>query len=70
VRRLLDYIGVEFDPACLRFHENKRTVRTASSEQVRRPINRDGMDQWHRFDQWLGPMRDALGPVLTEYPYQ
>jgi hypothetical protein len=68
VRSLLDYVGVEFDPACLRFHENARAVRTASSEQVRRPINRDGMDQWHRFESWLGPLRDALGPVLDAYP--
>ncbi|EGD57472.1 tetratricopeptide repeat-containing protein [Novosphingobium nitrogenifigens DSM 19370] len=69
VRRLLDYVGVDFDPACLRFHENRRPVRTASSEQVRRPINRDGMDQWQRFDRWLDPLREALGPVLETYPY-
>ncbi len=69
VRRLLDYVGVAFDPACLRFFENTRAVRTASSEQVRRPINRDGVDQWQRFDRWLGPLRDALGPVLDAYPY-
>ncbi|WP_408589800.1 tetratricopeptide repeat-containing sulfotransferase family protein [Novosphingobium sp.] len=69
VRALLDYVGVEFDPACLRFHENSRPVRTASSEQVRRPINRDGMEQWYNFAPFLGPLREALGPALTEYPY-
>lgn len=68
VRRLLDYCGVPFEPACLRFHENERAVRTASSEQVRRPINRDGMDQWRHFEPWLGALREALGPVLETYP--
>ena len=63
VRRLLDYIGVAFDAGCLRFHENPRAVRTASSEQVRRPITRDALDEWRRFDPWLGPLKDALGPL-------
>ena len=61
VRRLLDYLGLSFDPACLAFHENKRAVRTASSEQVRRPISRDGLDQWRMFEPWLGPLKAALG---------
>jgi hypothetical protein len=69
VRRLLDYIGLPFDPACLRFHENTRAVRTASSEQVRRPIYREGLDQWQRFDPWLLPLRNALGPALGKYPF-
>ncbi len=68
VRRLLDYCGLEFDPACLRFYENSRAVRTASSEQVRRPIFRDGLDQWRHFEPWLEPLRRALGPVLDYYP--
>ena len=68
VRRLLAYLGLPFEEACLRFHENDRAVRTASSEQVRRPINRDGMDRWQDYDRWLGPLRDALGDVLTAYP--
>ena len=68
IRRLLDYLGLPFDPACLRFHENKRAVRTASAEQVRRPINREGVDQWRAYEPWLGPLKDALGPVLTSYP--
>ncbi|QUT07105.1 sulfotransferase [Sphingobium phenoxybenzoativorans] len=68
VRRLLDHIGLPFDPACLRFHENDRAVRTASSEQVRRPINRDGMDRWRHYDAWLGPLRDALGDVAKTWP--
>jgi tetratricopeptide (TPR) repeat protein len=67
VRRLLDHVGLPFDPACLRFHENDRAVRTASSEQVRRPINRDGMDRWRHYDAWLGPLRDALGDVAKNW---
>jgi tetratricopeptide (TPR) repeat protein len=68
VRRLLAYLGLDFDPACLRFHENKRAVRTASSEQVRRPLNREGVDQWRPYAEWLGPLEEALGPVLAAYP--
>ncbi len=68
VRRLLDFLGLPFDPACLRFHENERAVRTASSEQVRRPINREGLDQWRPYEPWLGPLKEALGPVLDAYP--
>ena len=68
VRRLLAYCGLEFDPACLRFHETARPVRTASSEQVRQPLNRDGLDQWRRFEPWLAPLKAALGPVLDAYP--
>jgi hypothetical protein len=64
VRRLLDHLGLPFDPACLRFHENDRAVRTASSEQVRRPINREGLDQWRPYERWLGPLKGALGPAL------
>ncbi|MCY7398236.1 MAG: sulfotransferase [Sphingomonas bacterium] len=65
VRALLAYLGLDFDPACLRSHENKRAVRTASSEQVRRPISREGLDQYKRFAAHLGPLTTALGPVLT-----
>ena len=67
VRRLLDHLGLPFDPACLAFHENKRAVRTASSEQVRRPISRDGLDQWRPFDPWLGPLKTALGANLEQW---
>ena len=68
VRDLLDFLGLPFDPACLRFHENERAVRTASSEQVRRPLNREGFDQWRPFEPYLGPLAEALGPVLDCYP--
>ncbi len=68
IRRLLDHCGLPFEERCLRFFENDRPVRTASSEQVRRPINRDGLDQWRPYEAWLGPLKDALGPVLDVYP--
>jgi hypothetical protein len=68
VRRLLDYCGLPFEPACLRFFENDRPVRTASAEQVRQPIYRDGVEQWRNYEPWLGPLRHALGPVLESYP--
>ena len=68
VRRLLEHCGLPFDARCLRFHENERPVRTASSEQVRRPIYREGKDQWRNYEPWLGPLERALGPVLTTYP--
>jgi len=67
VRALLAAIGLDFDPACLRFHENKRAVRTASSEQVRRPISRAGLDQYKRFEAHLGPLKAALGAALTDW---
>jgi tetratricopeptide (TPR) repeat protein len=60
VRRLLDFCGLPFEDACLRFHENKRSVRTASSEQVRQPLNTRGLEQWRHFEPWLGPLREAL----------
>jgi predicted Zn-dependent protease len=68
VRRLLDHCGLPFETGCLRFYENERAVRTASSEQVRRPIFREALDQWRHFERWLGPLKEALGPVLESYP--
>jgi tetratricopeptide (TPR) repeat protein len=68
VRRMLDYLELPFDPACLRFHETRRAVPTPSSEQVRQPISRAGVEQWTKFEQWLGPLKEALGPVLDAYP--
>jgi hypothetical protein len=68
VRDLLAYCGLEFDPACLRFFENDRPVRTASSEQVRQPIYRVGVDHWRHFEPSLGPLKSVLGDVLYAYP--
>ncbi len=67
VRRLLDHCGLDFDPACLRFYETERAVKTVSSEQVRRPIFRGGLDQWRRYEPWLGPLKQALGPALETW---
>ena len=67
VRRLLDHCGLPFEEACLRFFENARPVRTASSEQVRQPIYRSGVDHWQHYERWLDPLKQALGPALTDY---
>ena len=67
VRKLLDYCGLAFEPACLRFFENDRPVRTASSEQVRQPIYRAGVDHWQHYDPWLAPLKTSLGPALEDY---
>ena len=67
VRRLLAYCGLDFEPGCLKFYENDRAVRTVSSEQVRRPIFRDGLDQWRRFEDRLAPLKAALGPSLDSW---
>ena len=61
---MLDFIGVPYDPNCLEFHRNKRPVRTPSAEQVRRPINRDGLESWRHYNEWLGPLKGALGNAL------
>ena len=68
VHRILDYCGLAFEPGCLRFFDNRRPVRTASSEQVRQPIYREGLDHWRRYAAWLQPLEAALGPVLQDHP--
>ena len=68
VRRLLDYLGLPFEESCLRFYDNSRAVNSASSEQVRRPIFDDALDWWRNYEPWLGPLKAALGLVLTSYP--
>ena len=67
VRRLLEYCELEFESACVEFHKTERSVRTASSEQVRQPLYREGLDQWRHYEAWLGPLRAALGDALTRY---
>lgn len=68
IRRLLAFLGVPFEEDCLNFHANTRAVRTASSEQVRRPINRDGVDQWKPYEHHLDPLKAALGSTWIRYP--
>jgi hypothetical protein len=64
---MLEYCGLPFEPACVEFYRNERSVRTASSEQVRQPIYREGLDQWRRYEPWLATLREALGDALMRY---
>ena len=68
IRGLFERCRLPFEPQCLNFHANARAVRTASSEQVRQPIFRDGVEQWRNYEPWLGPLKEALGNVLERYP--
>jgi len=67
VRRILEYCGLAFEPACIAFHKTQRSVRTPSSEQVRQPIFRDSLEQWKKYEPWLGPFKAALGDALIRY---
>ncbi|HEV2271840.1 MAG TPA: sulfotransferase [Steroidobacteraceae bacterium] len=67
VRRLLEFCELEFEPACVAFYRTERSVRTASSEQVRQPIYREGLSQWRHFEPWLAPLHEALGDALWRY---
>jgi len=67
VRRILDFCGLPLEPACIEFYKTERSVRTASSEQVRQPIFREGLDSWKHFEPWLGPLKCALGDALLRY---
>jgi hypothetical protein len=67
VRRILDFCGLDFEPACVEFYKTERSVRTASSEQVRQPIFREGLDQWRNFEPWLDELKDTLGDALVRY---
>jgi predicted Zn-dependent protease len=68
VRRLLAYCGLPFEEQCLRFHETRRVVQTASSEQVRRPLYSDSVEEWRNFEPWLGPLKAALGDLAVASP--
>jgi hypothetical protein len=63
VRRILKFCGLPFEAACVEFFKTERSVRTASSEQVRQPIFTEGLDQWRAFEPWLGPLKQALGDL-------
>jgi hypothetical protein len=69
VRRLLNYCGLEFEPQVLEFYKTERAVRTASSEQVRRPIYREATEEWRAYEPYLVPLKAALGPILDAYPH-
>jgi hypothetical protein len=68
IRQLLSYCGLPFESACLRFYENDRPVRTPSSQQVRRPIYREGVEHWRHFESWLKPLKHALGDLAEAHP--
>jgi hypothetical protein len=63
VRRILQFCDLKFEPQCVEFHKTERSVRTASSEQVRQPIFKEGLDQWRHFEPWLGPLKEVLGDL-------
>jgi tetratricopeptide (TPR) repeat protein len=67
VRRILEFCGLEFEPACVEFYKTERSVSTASSEQVRRPIFLSGLFQWRNYEPWLGPLKDKLDDALIRY---
>lgn len=67
VRRILDFCGLQFEAGCVDFHKTDRAVRTASSEQVRQPINTAGLEQWRHFEAHLDPLKAALDEALTGY---
>ena len=67
VRRMLKFCNLEFEPQCIEYHRTSRSIRSASSEQVRQPIFRDGLDQWKHFEPWLAPLKAALGDALQRY---
>jgi tetratricopeptide (TPR) repeat protein len=67
IRRLLDHCQLPFEPACLAFHQTRRSVRTASAEQVRQPIYTSGVGYWHHFERELEPLRHALGDSLDRF---
>ena len=67
VRRMLDFCALEYEPACLKFHETRRSINSASSEQVRRPLFQEGLTGWRNFEPWLGGLKDALGDAVVRY---
>jgi Sulfotransferase family len=66
-RRILEFCGLEFEPVCLEFYKTERSIRTASSEQVRQPIFRDGLLQWRNYEPWLAPLKESLGDARIRY---
>lgn len=67
VRRLLDYCALAFEPACMEFSKTKRSIATASSEQVRQPLNRESLDQWLHYRPWLQTLETLLGDARLRY---
>jgi tetratricopeptide (TPR) repeat protein len=68
VRRLLEFLEVPFEEACVNFHQTERSVRTPSSEQVRQPIYRSGLDYWRNFESYLDTVKSGLSDEIADYP--
>jgi hypothetical protein len=66
-RRITEYLGLAWDDACLKFHETARPVRTASASQVRKPIYATSTNRWRKYEQYLSPLLEELGPLVAEY---
>lgn len=66
VRRILEFCDLPFEDQCLRYYETERSVRTPSSEQVRQPIFRSALEHWRHYDEWLDPLKEALGPAVRD----
>ena len=66
IRALLDYCGLDFEEQCLRYYETERSIRTPSAEQVRKPIYKEGLEQWRNFEAYLDPLKEALGPEIRQ----
>jgi len=60
-RRLIDWVGLPWDDKCLAFHENKRSIRTASVTQMRQPIYTSSVERWRNYKSYLAPLLDGLG---------
>jgi len=67
VRRILEFCDLKFEPVCLEFYKLDRSVATASSEQVRQPVFREGLLQWRNFEPCLGPLKCHLDDALVRY---
>jgi hypothetical protein len=68
VRRLFDFLGLPFEPACLKYYKNDRAFNSFSNEQVRRPIFTEAVERWRNYEPWLGSLKASLGSVLDAYP--
>lgn len=68
IKGVLEYCGLDFEEQCLRFYETERAIRTPSAEQVRKPVYKEGLEHWRNYEKHLGPLKEALGPVLERYP--
>jgi len=64
VKRILNYCELPFEENCINFHQTERSIRTPSSEQVRQPIFKSGLEQWKNYEPWLQPLKNALGNLV------